>query len=117
MNEALRTGHALLVLLGSAVPSHGLAGTYDGLACVAADSLRDPEVAALLVRPDGFIAWAGPRSERAGLARCAARLAGLQSRPASDISPAKTGTKVGVGGAGRDRRRTSVVPRLGPRTG
>ncbi|MEV0743487.1 FAD-dependent monooxygenase [Streptomyces sp. NPDC050549] len=61
--ELLRTGKGLLLLLGAADAAAEVAHPWaDGVTVVHAQPVNAPELApeqALLVRPDGYVAWAG----------------------------------------------------------
>jgi 2-polyprenyl-6-methoxyphenol hydroxylase-like FAD-dependent oxidoreductase len=90
LNEALRSGRALMVDLDRAAPLYELAGASNRLDYLAADPLDDPDLTALLVRPDGITAWAGTRNDRTSLAQCIACLSDLQLTHANDSFSDKT---------------------------
>lgn len=74
LNEALRSGRPLLVDFDPAVPLAGIARASPLLDYATAGSGLDPGLAALLVRPDGIVAWAGSTSDRAAVGGAVAGL-------------------------------------------
>ncbi len=59
LNEHLRGGRGLLLDFKGRAPPHTLAGQWrERINYVASDAKERLEVSALLVRPDGFVAWA-----------------------------------------------------------
>jgi 2-polyprenyl-6-methoxyphenol hydroxylase-like FAD-dependent oxidoreductase len=68
LNEVLRDGRAWLIDLDHAEPLRTVAaGWADQLGYLAGTTTPDVDSAALLVRPDGVVAWAGTEADRAGL--------------------------------------------------
>jgi 2-polyprenyl-6-methoxyphenol hydroxylase-like FAD-dependent oxidoreductase len=67
LNEHLRSGRALLLDLGGSDPLRTLAGRYrDQLSYLPCNAKAPSGLHALLVRPDGFVAWASDRSSEEG---------------------------------------------------
>jgi len=59
LGELLRTGGGLLLDFGAGAPLRGLAARWDGrIACVDCDARDRLGLSAVLVRPDGVVAWA-----------------------------------------------------------
>ncbi|GGB30191.1 FAD-dependent oxidoreductase [Sphingomonas metalli] len=65
LDEALRSGRALLVDFDPAGPLAATARPSTRIDYVIAGSRLDPGIDALLVRPDGIVAWAGPTGDDA----------------------------------------------------
>lgn len=74
LNMLLRHGQALLLDLDPAAPLGDLTAASTRLHYLAAAPLHESGVDALLLRPDGIIAWAGSAVDRTGLARAVALL-------------------------------------------
>ncbi|MBY5437167.1 FAD-dependent monooxygenase [Rhizobium leguminosarum] len=71
LGDHLREGKGLLLDFDASAPLQALAGRWNGITYVAGDARDRLGLSALLVRPDGFVAWAGeavPDSEEAAQA-------------------------------------------------
>ncbi|TBB23348.1 FAD-dependent oxidoreductase [Rhizobium ruizarguesonis] len=69
--DHLREGKGLLLDFDAGAPLQALAGRCNGITYVAGDARDRPGLSALLVRPDGFVAWVGgavPDNEEAAQA-------------------------------------------------
>ncbi|NNG72859.1 FAD-dependent oxidoreductase [Rhizobium laguerreae] len=71
LGDHLREGKGLLLGFDAGAPLQALAGRWNGITYVAGDARDRMGLSALLVRPDGFVAWAGeavPDNEEAAQA-------------------------------------------------
>nr|WP_064247409.1 FAD-dependent monooxygenase [Rhizobium leguminosarum]OAP94643.1 FAD-dependent oxidoreductase [Rhizobium leguminosarum] len=71
LGDHLREGKGLLLDFDAGAPLQALAGRWKGITYVAGDARDRLGLSALLVRPDGFVAWAGeavPDNEEAAQA-------------------------------------------------
>ncbi|NNU64631.1 FAD-dependent oxidoreductase [Rhizobium sp. WYCCWR 11152] len=71
LGDHLRQGKGLLLDFDAGAPLQALAGRWNGITYVASDARDRLGLSALLVRPDGFVAWAGeamPDNEKAAQA-------------------------------------------------
>ncbi|MGO7030794.1 FAD-dependent oxidoreductase [Rhizobium ruizarguesonis] len=59
LGDHLREGKGLLLDFDAGAPLQALAGRWNGITYVAGDARDRIGLSALLVRPDGFVAWAG----------------------------------------------------------
>ncbi|MFL5009008.1 FAD-dependent monooxygenase [Rhizobium sp.] len=59
LGDHLREGKGLLLDFDAGAPLQALAGRWNGITYVAGDARDRMGLSALLVRPDGFVAWAG----------------------------------------------------------
>lgn len=75
LGEHLRTGTGLLLDFDAGAPLRALAGGWQGrIAYIASDAKDRLGLSAVLVRPDGFVAWASAgASDEAELAKAASR--------------------------------------------
>lgn len=81
LNDVLRDGRAWLLDLDPAAPLRAIAARWAGqLGYLASTVTSDLGCAALLVRPDGVIAWAGREADRAELMPAIARWLGDPAR-------------------------------------
>jgi hypothetical protein len=81
LNEVLRDGRVLLLDLDPAEPLHAIAAERDAqLSFIAGVATVAVDFEAMLVRPDGVVAWAGRRAETFGLAPAVSRSATYPAR-------------------------------------
>ena len=82
LNEHLRKGRALLIDFESSTTLATLARRYKGqVATIVCDAKTQPGLSALLVRPDGFVAWASTRADIARMAPLLAEWFGAVQEP------------------------------------
>jgi hypothetical protein len=83
LGEHLRQGKGLFLDFEARAPLQALAGRWrDRITCLAGDARDRLGVRALLVRPDGVVAWVGePDADHEALIRSASRWFGSVTAP------------------------------------